>query len=63
MGKKEFEAEYRDLMSDTLNELQTAVLLLAHAQHKITEISNSIQSLSQHVEDFVNEPNVDSTSI
>ncbi len=61
MSSKEFEAEYRDAMSETLNELQTAMLLLAHAQHKITQIGNSVQSLSQRVEEFLSEQTTDSS--
>jgi hypothetical protein len=53
MNIEEFESQYRDHMDRTLNELQTAVLLLAQVQNKISEIGNSIQNLSQSVEEFI----------
>lgn len=53
MSLQEFESQYRDAMADTLNELQTAVLLLAQVQCKINQIGSSVQSLSQSVEDYI----------
>jgi hypothetical protein len=51
---KEFEAQYKNAMSETLDELQTAVLLLAQVQNKISQIGNSVQNLNQSVEEFIN---------
>jgi uncharacterized protein YoxC len=50
---QEFEAQYKNAMSETLDELQTAVLLLAQVQNKIYQIGNSVQNLSQSVEEFI----------
>ncbi|QSJ15358.1 hypothetical protein JYQ62_26410 [Nostoc sp. UHCC 0702] len=54
MNLQEFESSYREAMDETLNELQTAVLLLAQLQKKIHEIGNSVQHLSESVEEFIN---------
>jgi uncharacterized protein YoxC len=50
---KEFEDQYKNAMSETLEELQTAVLLLAQVQNKIYQIGNSVQNLNQSVEEFI----------
>ncbi|BAZ42414.1 hypothetical protein NIES4101_83830 [Calothrix sp. NIES-4101] len=54
MNLNEFESQYRDAMVETLNELQTAMLLLAQAQRKISQIGSSVQGLSQSVEEYIN---------
>ncbi|OKH41830.1 hypothetical protein NIES2101_33750 [Calothrix sp. HK-06] len=53
MNVQEFESQYRDAMAETLNELQTAVLLLAQVQRKISQIGSSVQSLNQSVEEYI----------
>jgi len=53
MNLQDFESQYRNAMDETLNELQTAMLLLAQAQRKISEIGNNVQNLSQVVEEFI----------
>lgn len=53
MSIEEFELEYRKAMSETLDELQTAALLLAQVQYKISEVGNSVQTISQSVEDYI----------
>ncbi|MBG1270830.1 hypothetical protein [Nostoc sp. WHI] len=53
MNLQEFETQYREAMAETLNDLQTAVLLLAQAQHKISKIGSSVQNLSERVEEFI----------
>jgi uncharacterized protein YoxC len=58
MSLQEFESQYRDAMTETLNELQTAVLLLAQVQRKISEIGSSVQNLSQSVEEFIDNQKV-----
>jgi uncharacterized protein YoxC len=50
---QEFEAQYKNAMSETLDELQSAVLLLAQVQNKISQIGSSVQNLSQSVEEFI----------
>jgi uncharacterized protein YoxC len=53
MNLQDFESQYRNNMTDTLNELQTAMLMLAQVQQKIYDIGNSVQHLSQNVEEFI----------
>ncbi|QKQ76735.1 hypothetical protein [Nostoc sp. TCL240-02] len=55
MNLQDFEAQYREAMAETLNDLQTAVLLLAQVQNKILKIGTSIQHISQQVEEFIEE--------
>ncbi|MGD1874694.1 MAG: hypothetical protein ACFB02_16770 [Mastigocoleus sp.] len=53
MSIEEFELRYRDAIAETLDELQTAVLLLTQVQNKISEIGSSVQTVSQSVEEFI----------
>lgn len=53
MSSQEFESQYREAMNETLNELQSAILLLAQAQRKISIIGSSVQNLSQSVEEYL----------
>ncbi|MFN6564440.1 MAG: hypothetical protein RMY28_032245 [Nostoc sp. ChiSLP01] len=55
MNLQDFEAQYREAIAETLNELQATVLLLAEVQNKISSIGNSVQNLSQRVEEFIAE--------
>lgn len=59
MNLQEFETQYREAMAETLNDLQTAVLLLAQAQHKISKIGSSVQHLSERVEEFIADQKVE----
>ncbi|MDZ8240759.1 MAG: hypothetical protein RMZ69_26995 [Nostoc sp. ChiQUE01a] len=59
MNLQEFEAQYRETIAETLNELQAAVLLLAEVQNKISKVGNSVQNLSQRVEEFITEQKVE----
>ncbi len=54
MNIQEFESNYREAMAEALNELQTAVLMLAQVQRKISEIGSSVQNMSESVEEFIN---------
>lgn len=54
MNLEEFETTYREAMDEALNELQAAILLLAQVQRKIYEIANSVQHLSESVEEYIN---------
>ncbi|MGB3636469.1 MAG: hypothetical protein WBA39_02595 [Rivularia sp. (in: cyanobacteria)] len=49
MNSQDFESQYRE----TLNELQSAILLLAQAQRKISIIGSSVQNLSQTLEEHL----------
>lgn len=53
MNSQDFESQYRQRMNETLNELQSAILLLAQAQQKISIIGSSVQNLSQSVEEYL----------
>ena len=53
MNIQEFEIQYRNNIDETLNQLQTAVLLLAQLENRITVIGQNLQNLSQTVEEFI----------
>ena len=53
MNLQEFEDQYREAMAEALNDLQTAVLLLAQLQNKISKVGNSVQHISERVEEFI----------
>lgn len=55
MNLEEFENQYRNAMDDTLNQLQTVILLLAQVESQVMEISSSVQRLSHTVEIYINE--------
>lgn len=55
MNIQEFEIQYRSNIDETLNQLQTAVLLLAQLENRITVIGQNLQNLSQTVEEFITE--------
>ncbi len=42
-------------MDDTLNQLQTVILLLAQVEAQVRGISSSVQNLSLTVEKYINE--------
>lgn len=53
MNIEEFESRYRQTLEESLNELQTAALLVARLENKITVIGQNLQNLSQTVEEFI----------
>ena len=53
MNLQEFEGQYREAMAETLNDLQTAVLLLAQLQDIISKVGSSVQHISERVEEFI----------
>ncbi len=55
MNVQDFESQFHELIADTLDDMQTATLLLAQLQIKIHEIGSSLHNLSQIVEEFLNE--------
>ncbi|YAF94960.1 MAG: hypothetical protein AB3A66_20600 [Nodularia sp. CChRGM 3473] len=57
MDIQDFESNYREAMAEALNELQTAVLMLAQVQRKIYEIGSYMQNMNDKVEDFISEQN------
>lgn len=55
MDIEEFELQYRNGIDQTLNQLQSAVLLLAQLEDRITVIGQDLQTLSRTVEEFVSQ--------
>ena len=53
MNLEEFETEYRATIEKSLNQLQTAILLVAHLESKIATVGHDLQNLSQTVEEFI----------
>jgi hypothetical protein len=49
----EFDNQYRSAIAETLNELQSAMLMLTQVQLKISQIGKSVQNLSQNFEEFM----------
>lgn len=58
MNLEEFETQYRQVVDKTCNDLQTAVLLLAHLEARITNVNQDLQNLSLTVEEFITEQRV-----
>jgi len=52
MNLEEFETQYRNNMEQTLNQLQTAFLLLANLQIRLTNVSQDLQNLNEVAEEF-----------
>ncbi len=59
MNINEFESQYRAAMDETLNELQTTVLLLVQVQRKISEIGSYVHNLSESVEEFISNQKIE----
>ncbi|MBW4689438.1 MAG: hypothetical protein KME40_31205 [Komarekiella atlantica HA4396-MV6] len=59
MNLQDFESQYRESMSEMLNELQTAVLMLAQLQLKISKLGSSVQNMSETVEEFIAQKQVE----
>ncbi len=55
MNLEEFETQYRRTIEESLNQLQTAVLLVAHLEARIATVGQDLQNLSQIVEEFITE--------
>jgi hypothetical protein len=55
MNLEEFVTQYRNGVDQTLNQLQTAALLLAQLEDRITLIGQDVQTLSQTVEEFISQ--------
>ena len=53
MNLEEFETQYRNRLDETLNQLQTAVLLVAQLEVRLTNVGQDLQILSQTVEEFI----------
>ena len=59
MNLQEFETHYRNEIEQSLNQLQTAVLLLAQLQAKILDTGHNLQNLSQTLEEFITQQKVE----
>ena len=55
MTLQEFETHYRNEIEESLNQLQTAVLLVAQLQIKIISAGENVQNLSHSLEEFLSE--------
>lgn len=55
MNLEEFETQYRRTIEESLNQLQTAVLLVAHLEARIATVGQELQNLNQTVEEFLAE--------
>lgn len=53
MTLEEFESQTREELEQTLNQLQSATLLIAELTAQITQTGRTVQSLSQNIETFV----------
>lgn len=53
MELNEFESQFRSMVDLTLNQLQTVTLLIAQLQRQNIDAGDSVQRLTQLVEDFV----------
>ena len=53
MNLSEFETQYRQASQQTINQLQTAVILVAQLQVIIANIGHDLQNISLTVEDFI----------
>lgn len=53
MNLEDFETQYRNAIEQSLNQLQTAVLLMAQLETQISNVGKDLQNLSQTVEEFV----------
>jgi hypothetical protein len=55
MNLEEFESQSRDAVEQTLNQLNTATLLVAQLEIQISEAGSAVQSLSRLIDGFVTE--------
>ncbi|MBW4694287.1 MAG: hypothetical protein KME27_21290 [Lyngbya sp. HA4199-MV5] len=53
MTLEEFESQTREELEQTLNQLQSATLLIAELTAQISQTGRTVQSLSQNIETFV----------
>ncbi len=53
MNLEEFEAQHRNSIEATLNQLQTVVLLVAQLEARVIDIGQNLQNLSLTVEEFI----------
>jgi hypothetical protein len=55
MNLEEFELQTRDVLEQTLNQLQAATLLATELETRISAAGQSVQALGQLIETFVAE--------
>ena len=53
MDLEQFDNQARELIEQTLNQLQTATLLAAQLENQISETGNTVQNLSRSIETFI----------
>ena len=59
MNLQDFKTEYRQAIEESLNQLQTAVLLMAQLEAQIAHVGQDLQNLSLRVEQFVTKDKVE----
>ena len=59
MTLQEFETNYRNEIEESLNQLQTAVLLVAQLEIKILNAGQNVQNLSHSLEEFLSKQKVE----
>ena len=55
MSLEEFEKDYREAMSNALNQLQRVTLIATNLQDSIDEIQTSLQQLNRTTEEFISD--------
>jgi septal ring factor EnvC (AmiA/AmiB activator) len=53
MDLNEFESQTRSTLEQTLNQLQTATLMIAQLEIQLSEAGRTIQTLSRQIEEFI----------
>jgi hypothetical protein len=53
MNATEFQAQSREVLERTLNQLQSATLLIAQLESQVSEAGRAVQGLSQMIEQYV----------
>ena len=55
MNLEEFETHYRNTIEQSLNQLQTATLLMVQLEHQLRNVGKDLQELSLTLEEFVSQ--------
>lgn len=55
MNLQELETQYQNAIEESLDQLQTAFLLLTQLEARITNIGQNLQSFSKNLEEFISE--------
>lgn len=55
MNLQELKTQYQNAIEESLDQLQTAFLLLTQLEARITNVSQNLQSFSKKLEEFITE--------